>query len=36
MKDKYFADIDISKTVRAEVNPAYLALVVSNKEDTLA
>ena len=35
IKDKYFSGIDITPTVNIKVNPAYLALVTSKKEDTL-
>ncbi len=31
VKDRYFAGIDISNTLKVQVNPAYLALVSPKK-----
>lgn len=35
VKERYFSGIDISTTLNVKVNPAFLALVHSKKEDTL-
>jgi len=35
IKEKFFSGIDISPVLSIKVNPAYLALVSSKKEDTL-